>query len=232
MSIIFNNIKLFPEESGGINGVKTSGDNLSEALKKSSENTSKVKPVKKSSGNDFDKLSLRLMIIVAGVVLVLALVNSLTADIIIKRELEAGIAARQSLIPEATDFNKIEELSLSAEEAKVVDDVYEGSDAETLYGYCVDVSPVGFGGNISMIVAISPELAVIGVKVISHAETPGIGAAVLSENSELLSQYKDLPSRSLDAVSAISGATVSSTAVKSGIKSAVSVVEKLVGGVN
>jgi electron transport complex protein RnfG len=172
------------------------------------------------------------MLIVAGVVLVLALVNSFTAEIIEAREQAAGKAARQSLIPEAADFNKIEELNLTADEAKVVDNVYEGSDSETLYGYCVDISPIGFGGNITMIVAISPELSVIGVKVISHSETPGIGAAVLSDNSELLSQYKDLPSRSIDGVSAVSGATVSSAAVKSGIKAAVSVVEKIVGGVD
>ena len=229
--MIFNNKKLLNDNSIGINADKINGDNLADVLKKSSgpSKTTK-KQSQKGSGSDFQQLSIRLMLIVAAVVFVLALVNALTADIITEREIAAGIVARQSLIPAATAFNKIEELNLTADEAKTVDSVYEGSDSETLYGYCVDISPAGFGGDITMIVAVSADLAVLGVKTITSSETPGIGANVVAENSELLSQFKDLPSLSLGSVSAISGATVTSTAVLTGIKTAVAVVEKLIGG--
>ena len=46
----------------------------------------------------------------------------------------------------------------------------------TIVGYAINVEPVGFGGPIKMKVGITTDSLIWNVKVLSHAETPGLGA--------------------------------------------------------
>jgi electron transport complex protein RnfG len=46
----------------------------------------------------------------------------------------------------------------------------------TIVGYAINVEPVGFGGPIKMKVGITADSLIWNVKVLSHAETPGLGA--------------------------------------------------------
>lgn len=52
--------------------------------------------------------------------------------------------------------------------------VLENSDSE-IEGYCISVQPMGFKDYIKMLVAINPDSTVKGVKIVSMAETSGIG---------------------------------------------------------
>ena len=182
---------------------------------------------KAKQSNDYFTLSFKLMLIVALVVLVLAVVNSFTAGMIADRQAAAGRQARQALIPQAKEFEKID-AALTEEEAKTVSDIYLAKDGDTHFGYCVDVAPSGFGGGIEMIVAFSLDNKIYGIQIISHSETPGIGAKVLAEDGGLLTQYNDISTTSLGSVSAVSGATVTSNAVHSGVSAATQIVERLI----
>jgi electron transport complex protein RnfG len=93
-------------------------------------------------------------------------------------------------------------------------------------------TPDGYQGPIRLLVGIGVDGRVLGVHVVSHRETPGIGAAVAEDASPWISR---LTGRSLDDppeprwalrseggdFDAIAGATVSSRAVIGGVRHAV-----------
>ena len=101
----------------------------------------------------------------------------------------------------------------------VVYEVYDANGA--FYGYCVEASGKGFGGDIGLMVGYTAEKAICGVRVVSHSETPGLGAKIKSD-AWFLEQYEGKSGGVTlgEDVDAIAGATVSSKAVTEGINSA------------
>ena len=43
-------------------------------------------------------------------------------------------------------------------------------------GYAIETTTIGFGGPLSLIVGVTPDGVVYNTSVLSHAETPGLGA--------------------------------------------------------
>lgn len=194
---------------------------------KSTVPVQKERPSKKS-GNEIVTLSFRLMIIIATVVLMLAVVNALTKDQIAANEKKANDEARAALFPEATSFKSVS-ADISEELAKYVSDIYEASGNNGILGYCVNVTNNGFGGKINMIVGISSEGLITGVKVITHSETAGVGERIIS-NGSILSQFVNVSSNSLSSVSAITGASVTSKAIIEGVRKAMDAVTPIIDG--
>ena len=54
------------------------------------------------------------------------------------------------------------------------DHYYTATDGETLVGYAIESTVVGFGGPLSLIVGLTPDGVVYNTSVLSHAETPGL----------------------------------------------------------
>ena len=91
------------------------------------------------------------------------------------------------------------------------------------------VAPRGYGGTIRLLVAVTPDGKVIGVRVLEHHETPGVGDRIESGRSGWLKQFID---RSLGGppdsrwalrrdggdYDQLSGATVTSRAVTTAIR--------------
>ena len=107
---------------------------------------------------------------------------------------------------------------LSSEDTQEV--FYTVFDGETPIGYCVEVASGGFGGDVSLMVGYDSTCTVLGVSVIAHSETPGLGAKILNE--DFLAQYKGQSGEILlgEDVDAIVGATISSRAVTDGVNRA------------
>lgn len=93
-------------------------------------------------------------------------------------------------------------------------------------GAAVEVTvPEGFGGPITLMVGFAPDGSVTGYEVLSHAETPGLGAkmqewfseaaqpsrCVIGRNVPALAVSKDSPGTTAS-VDAITGATITSRA--------------------
>lgn len=122
--------------------------------------------------------------------------------------------------------------SLTYEEATVEDaTVYTILDNGAVIGYCVEVASAGFGGDVSLMVGYGADGSILGVQVVSHSETPGLGARV--EEEEYLSRYrgKDISSVLYSDgyfVDAISGATISSNAVRDGVMAATKIVKSYI----
>ena len=53
---------------------------------------------------------------------------------------------------------------------------YTATDGDALVGYAIESTVVGFGGPLALIVGITPDGVVYNTSVLSHAETPGLGA--------------------------------------------------------
>lgn len=104
--------------------------------------------------------------------------------------------------------------------------VYRVYDANgDFYGYCVEAAGKGFGGDIGLMVGYNQNCEILGARVVSHSETPGLGAKV--NDDSFLGQYKGKTGTVTlgEDVDAIVGATVSSKAVTAGINLATDALE-------
>jgi len=89
-------------------------------------------------------------------------------------------------------------------------------------GVVRQVAARGYGGEIKLLVGIDEKGKVSGVKILSHQETPGLGANITAP--KFLDQFKGKKvTDRLEAkkdIDAISGATISSRAVCHGVQQA------------
>lgn len=117
-------------------------------------------------------------------------------------------------------------------DAKVYDrDVYKCLDTDgRLAGWAIDASGVGFADRVRAVVGLSPDLATItGMKVIENVETPGLGNKIADDTEDpddFRDRFTDLSAvkpvvvekgkadRAKNEVQAITGATISSKAVR------------------
>ena len=60
--------------------------------------------------------------------------------------------------------------------------IYTATNAGEPVGYAVKVSVGGFGGPLQIMVGFTPDGTVYNTSVISHSETPGLGAKLVDEN--------------------------------------------------
>ncbi|KPU43836.1 electron transport complex subunit RnfG [Oxobacter pfennigii] len=135
--------------------------------------------------------------------------------------------AMKEILPDADDFK---DLAVQINEDSMIKEVSEAYKGSGIIGYTFTVTPKGFGGLINVMVGISSEGKVSGIKVMSHSETPGLGAN--AANPKFSDQFKDKPiDKPLEVmktgavtenqVDAITGATITSKAVTGGVNEAI-----------
>ncbi len=66
---------------------------------------------------------------------------------------------------------------------------YEAKNGEDLAGYAIESTVVGFGGNLTLMVGITPDRVVYNTSVLAHSETPGLGAKCTSD-PKFVSQWQ------------------------------------------
>lgn len=102
------------------------------------------------------------------------------------------------------------------------------------YSEAIEVAPKGYGGEINMVVGISDTGEVTGVAIIRMSETPGLGTK--TNEDSYLNQFIGKRAgvsigKGANNVDAITGATISSRAVTSGVSEALDkYAEKIAGG--
>ena len=184
-------------------------------------------------GKDMFKLGLNLLIISAIAALLLAFTNSVTASTIAQRNEQANAEARKLVLESAQDFEEVKDVKTDNSKGVEVSEIYEAKDASgNTVGYTLKVLPSGYGGTIELMVGIdSAKGQVSGINVVSNSETAGLGAK--ATNPEFSDQYKGKPLEELSVlkngtpgdteIKAISGATITSTAVTNGVDAAIEV---------
>ena len=124
-------------------------------------------------------------------------------------------------------------LTAATDAGATLDSVYEVLVGGENAGYAIKVVASGSQGSIEMMVGVDGEGAVTGVSIVDHAETAGIGTKVmnnepLSSGTGVLDQFigKSAADGALAVgtnVDAISGATVSTKGVTTGVNAALAV---------
>ena len=146
----------------------------------------------------------------------LAATNEVTAPIIEEATIAAENAARAEVLPEADSFSPVEGITVEGVSA-----VYT---ADNGAGAAITASAKGYGGDVVIMVGIGPDGTITSIEVTEQGETKGIGSNVVG-NPEYLAQYDGLSAAQplvLDQdVDALSGATVSSTAVIDAVNAAI-----------
>ena len=84
-----------------------------------------------------------------------------------------------------------------------------------LLGYGVQVTPIGFKEAIGLIVGTTAEGECLGVEITSISDTPGVGTKV--KEKSFLEGFIGLDNSTVEGFDTISGATISSKAVKDGV---------------
>lgn len=108
--------------------------------------------------------------------------------------------------------------------------IYRGRTADgELLGYAVRLQTQGYGGTITMLVGLNPELSTIeGIEIVEQIETPGLGGnittdafkeqfAELSAQEQIMLVKNIEPDKAENEVQALSGATITSRAVVGGV---------------
>jgi electron transport complex protein RnfG len=156
-----------------------------------------------------------LTLVMIGSVGLLTLTDVITRDKIAQAKAEAIKEMLASLFPNMDSFRY--------DEASGVYTVLAGGEP---IGHAFMAQGHGYGGPIDILVGIKPDNASLqGIKIISQQETPGLGAKITTPS--FLKQFEGLPveaielSRNGGKVDAITGATISSTAVVRAVKEAV-----------
>lgn len=163
---------------------------------------------------------------------VLGALNQVTSPLIAENNVKTRNAAMEEIMPGA-DFNDLDAFVEGTKETPAITGVYEAIVDGQIAGYCVQVQPSGFGGTMTMIVGVSTDGSIAGVKVTGHAETPGLGAKAQSD-SAWIAQFAGIAADGNTAVtkdggeiSSITGATITSRAVTNGINTAADYVASL-----
>lgn len=188
-----------------------------------------------------NRLVLALVVVAMASAILLAELNQITAPKIKASQTAYKLKAVKKVLPPydnqpAADRQVIPVAGGGPAEAKVeVDDelhkegvvVYPAYRAGKLVGAAYSVvSHQGFSGDIEILLGVSPEGRITGVEIVNHAETPGLGAKVVSDASWKGKQ--ELVGRSLSEsltvkkdggeIDAIAGATISPRAVCGAVK--------------
>ncbi len=198
----------------------------------------------KKSGVLRDALILCVITVIAGVLV--AFFYELTKTTIADNEAKATQAAYQSIFTDAAEFDT-EPASVAGDASEVgaaaiadsgldlgnvtVDGIVEAKDASgNSLGYIITTtSNDGYGGAIQISVGISADLTVKGVEILTINETAGLG--MNAKEASFRDQYKDKavehfnltksdPTAEED-VQALSGATITSTAMTNAVNAAV-----------
>ena len=162
------------------------------------------------------RLALTLLAITA-VAAALAGINSITKPVIDQLTAEKTQAAIQAVLPGGG-----EEVDFTAS-TTIVSKVYKGEN-----GYAVEVTPGGFDNTITMMVGVDAEGKVLGISIISHTETAGLGAVAAAatpagENfrSQFVGQSGSVSvTKDGGQMDAITGATITSRAICDGVNAA------------
>ena len=107
-------------------------------------------------------------------------------------------------------------------------EAYEVQVGGAAAGHALKIVASGSQGNIEMMVGLDAEGAVTGVSIVDNAETAGIGSKVMENENGVLDQFigKSAADGELSVgknVDAITGATVSTRGVTSGVNAALAV---------
>ena len=167
------------------------------------------------------RLAVTLLLITGITGAALAGVNAITKDRIAAAKQQKTLDAIAVVLPGVDGLQQ----QAVTDDTGIIKSVYASGDS-----YAVEVIPNGFNGAITMMVGIA-QGEVKGISVISHTETPGLGAVAAAQNAKgeaFRGQFAGGEVFEVGVnVDAMSGATITSKAVTAGVNAALNYVQGL-----
>jgi electron transport complex protein RnfG len=177
------------------------------------------------------KLGITLALFAAAACVMLAFVYSGTAAIIAQRQQADLEAALKELFPEADGFREIAGIQ-SPDPSVTIESQYEALRNGEIAGAALRVSRGSYGGPIKVLVGVSAEGLITGIKILEHADTPGLGANAASptyfvDRAAGITFYGQFAGKAVtdpfevkNDVIAITASTITSRAVTAAVKAA------------
>ena len=195
----------------------------------------------KISGKFILKVAGTLTVISLITAFLLGLVNGVTKDKIAAIDAEKTRVAMSAVVPEGSEFTDALELTddvVAAAKAQggTITELYGVTNGGAEAGYVAKVAASGSQGTITMMVGIDANKAITGISVVSHSETSGIGTKVVGNEPNaagvpVLDQFIGMSGAGSLVVgkniTAVSGATVSTKGINTGVNAALAAVEAL-----
>ena len=165
------------------------------------------------------RLAGTLLLICAVTAGLLAGVNAITAPVIAELNAAATQEAISAVLPGGFDS----EITDYADASGIVSKVYQGE-----AGYALEVGPGGFDNTITMMVGVDNEGKVLGISIVSHTETAGLGAVADADTPKGIAFREQFVgtsgsvavSKDGGTLDAITGATITSRAICAGVNAA------------
>lgn len=190
--------------------------------------------------NNFVRLGVMLCLVSAIAAGVLAFTNNATKDRIqLAEELaSSGPDVAQAVIPGSASFELYEDQELidkiKSENDRFVELRVCKDEVGNILGYGIRVlsSDNGYGGSPEeMFLGVSLEGEILGMKVVAHDETAGLGTKVLEPEfqNQIIGRNADIEVKVVknnpkdDEIQAVSGATKSTNSITSAINNAISI---------
>ncbi len=171
------------------------------------------------------KLSVTLAIVGILSALLLTGVYNVTDPIIRERQEEEYRQALEQYFPDFASFES-EEI-----DGTYFDLIYD--EGENLIGIMAIIEQQGYDGTITFNLAVGSEGEIVGLRVVSHTETPGIGDVITTDS--FIEQFigKDIEDEIAAGVDvdAISGATISTVAIINAVRREMAVIGESFMGV-
>lgn len=172
------------------------------------------------------KIGLRLFIITIVAALFMGITNLATKGPIKEQQIKAADEAKRTALPQAEEFSEVGIIAESAGNGLAeITEINAGNSGNNIVGYIFNVKSKGFGGDMEIIVGINIDDKIESIQIGEHGETPGLGAKMKEDS--FMDQYsgKDVnapitvnkSSAGDQEIQAITGATITSDAVTSGV---------------
>ena len=127
------------------------------------------------------KLGFTLAAFAAAACVMLAFVYTGTSAIIAQRQQADLEAALKELFPDADSFEPARGIQ-SPDASVTIESAYKALQNGVTAGAALRLSRASYGGPIKVMVGVSAEGTITGVKIMEHSDTPGLGANAASSS--------------------------------------------------
>lgn len=174
--------------------------------------------------------ALALLIICLVATTLLAGTNMITIEKIALNAVEKENASRMVVLPEGKTYSEV--VTLESGLTYCIGSNEAGEEV----GYVFTSGAKGYGGTVGVMVGLDMEGAITGIEILSHSETPGLGANATGDSfkSRFVGKTGELTvdknSNDGQNIQAITAATITSKAVVSAVNAVVTEFEAIKGG--
>jgi electron transport complex protein RnfG len=128
-----------------------------------------------------------------GFGLVLAVTNSITEKDIAARALEDKLNSLSQVVPDSIHDNKLVDnvINMKNKLDKEIT-VYRATKDGKITGLAYEIYGSGYAGEIKLMLGVDAQGKILGVRVLAHKETPGLGDKIEVKKTDWILRFTDL----------------------------------------